>query len=348
MSAIVFNTPGLIDLKSFTHFGLNAKPNSQNPIGYFGTGLKYAIAVLCRKQIPISLYIGESEYQFSSKPGKFRDKEFQFIRMKGRHGLKSWFYTNLPYTTEYGKNWELWQVFRELYSNTIDEGGDTFVYGKDGAEAILLGGSPNETKIVVYGDAFVEEYFKRTDTFLLGGLRARTDDKQDIQVFEEPSPNIYYRGLKVYTLKDKTFLHTYNILRQMELTEDRTMKYAFYLDEYIGKHIAQSHDAKLIHRALTAGSGAWEAKLSYDMVYGEPSPVFKEIMQKLKFRNRPMNASAVGYYGRYVPDPPTLEESLCDNAINLLKGADWEGFTKMAQDYTEDFVGFFEKAKRYS
>ena len=55
---IVHSTPGLIDLRAFTTFGVNSKPNSKNPIGYFGTGLKYAVAVLARHKCPVTVWIG--------------------------------------------------------------------------------------------------------------------------------------------------------------------------------------------------------------------------------------------------------------------------------------------------
>lgn len=35
---VVFKTPGHIPLEAFTTFGINSKPNSLNPIGFFGSG----------------------------------------------------------------------------------------------------------------------------------------------------------------------------------------------------------------------------------------------------------------------------------------------------------------------
>ena len=53
--AVVHVTKGKLDLRSLSTFGLNAKPNTTNPIGYFGTGMKYAIAVLLRKHVSIEM-----------------------------------------------------------------------------------------------------------------------------------------------------------------------------------------------------------------------------------------------------------------------------------------------------
>jgi hypothetical protein len=48
MSAIVvFENPGEIDAAAIRTFGVSVK-EGENPIGFFGTGLKYAIAILLR------------------------------------------------------------------------------------------------------------------------------------------------------------------------------------------------------------------------------------------------------------------------------------------------------------
>ena len=44
---IVFENPGEIDIRSISTFGVSVK-EGDNPIGFFGTGLKYAIVVLLR------------------------------------------------------------------------------------------------------------------------------------------------------------------------------------------------------------------------------------------------------------------------------------------------------------
>lgn len=44
---IIFRNKGVIDPKSITTFGVSSKENP-GAIGFFGTGLKYAIAILLR------------------------------------------------------------------------------------------------------------------------------------------------------------------------------------------------------------------------------------------------------------------------------------------------------------
>ena len=58
--AVAFRTPGLIPIEAFTSTGVNVKIHD-NPIGHFGTGLKYAVAVLLREagaSVPFEIVVG--------------------------------------------------------------------------------------------------------------------------------------------------------------------------------------------------------------------------------------------------------------------------------------------------
>ena len=110
-NVVTFQNKGEMDLRGITTFGVCAK-ETDNPIGYFGTGLKYAIAVLLRENHTITIWCGKKKHKMCIKKSKMRGKEFEFCR---RNRI------DLPFTTELGKNWKLWQAFREIYSNTKDE-----------------------------------------------------------------------------------------------------------------------------------------------------------------------------------------------------------------------------------
>jgi hypothetical protein len=110
---LYFHNPGEIDIRGATIAGLSAK-QGDSPIGFFGTGLKYAIASVLRWQGRISIWSGTEEYKFLARSLDFRGVEFQQIMMNDQP---------LGFTTEYGKTWQPWQIFRELYANALDEGG---------------------------------------------------------------------------------------------------------------------------------------------------------------------------------------------------------------------------------
>ena len=78
MQQVVFKTQGSLDLRAVTTFGINSKPNSQSPIGFFGTGLKYAIAVLVRSGAGITIISDGKKHTFNLIQDTFRDKEFAY------------------------------------------------------------------------------------------------------------------------------------------------------------------------------------------------------------------------------------------------------------------------------
>lgn len=108
-----FYTPNPIPIEALTTFGVSAK-ECDNPIGYFGTGFKYATAVILRAGGRVTVHNGPDTYAFSARPKEIRGQSFNIIHMNDQP---------LSFTTDLGKNWEMWMAFRELYSNTLDEGG---------------------------------------------------------------------------------------------------------------------------------------------------------------------------------------------------------------------------------
>lgn len=295
MSAVVFSTPGLIDIRAFTHFGVTSKPNTSNPIGYFGTGLKYAIAVLCRLGAEPRLWIGRDEYQFYVRPEKFRDREFRMVRMRRRRwSLTRSTHHSLPFTTELGKNWEAWQAFRELEANTRDEDGLTWLAG--GEQEVLDQVQAGHTVFAVDCPAFTEAYHDRAKTFLPEGLSVREDGAR-VQVLDRPSQHIYYRGLRVADVPKPT-LYTYNFLSDQTLTEDRTLKWPHMARAALASHVVTSHDAQFIENVVTAKDQNWEHGLEYDYQSEAPSDEFHSVVAR---RRGAVSSSLMRYYGGWEP-----------------------------------------------
>jgi len=299
---IGFRTPGLIDVRSFTTFGFNSKPMTDNPIGFFGTGLKYAIAVLMRHKIPLVIWIGSDRYEFEPLVEDFRGKEFVAIHMKRSYGLmKRFTKERLPFTTELGKNWELWQAFRELESNTRDEQGETDYIYQDPLK--WEGYQTGRTVILVGDQKFVDVYNERDKVFLdRTTLELRFHDTRNgVEVFNQPSRHVYYRGMRVYDLpKDKVSKYTYNFTRAMDLTEDRTLKYTFYMFMYLANVVIESNDDLFVKAIVGSDKDSFENEFSFDSSYATPSETFKRVMAEKKGHM----AGVSSFYGRYAPSPP--------------------------------------------
>jgi hypothetical protein len=205
MNTLIFHNPGEIDIRGACIAGLSAK-ESKSPIGYFGTGLKYAIASILRWGGEISIYSGNSKYTFEAVDLTFRGQDFKQITMNG---------DALGFTTEYGKDWKPWQVFRELYANARDEGGDVQLrqdvssMSAEGKTHILVRNVPD----------LIETYYNRDEIILpVGKVWAHESDK--VQFTDARSSGLYYRGVRVH---EQACLFTWNFLNQLTLTEDRSL-----------------------------------------------------------------------------------------------------------------------------
>lgn len=292
---IVFDTPGLIDLRAFTLMGVSAKPKSTNPIGYFGTGLKYAVATLVRLGAEPVLWIGQDKYTFFKRSDEFRGAEFEGLSMrKERSGwaLKATI-IDLPYALTYGRNWEAWMAFRELESNTLDEGGSSYQVEADP-------GPPAEgtTRIVVDLSDFDKAWERREEIFLPESSR----EGSGVQVVEGESSALYYRGLKVYKTP-KPCVTTYNFLDHLTLTEDRTLAWEYTARLALGNWLLKQDDEELIERVLTAGSDHWEHGIEFD-ANTPPSRAFHNVAMR-----HPKNMAPAfhGYYARH--DERIVEET---------------------------------------
>lgn len=289
MSCIVFRTPGLIDLRAFTIMGMSSKPNVANPIGYFGTGLKYAMAVLVRLGCEPEVWIGRDRHVFVKSQDSFRGKDFETISIRSmRWGLSRWRTTKLPFTTQYGRNWEPWMAFRELEANTRDEGGTTTHLESSSS---IVQGVDGDTKIVIDLPAFVDAYRERDNIFLPGAGR---DGSATVEVLDGPSEHLYWRGMRVYKLGKPSRL-TYNLISHMDLTEDRTLQHEYYARSTIAQFVVSSNSDHVVENVLTAGSKFWEHGMEFNQ-YTAPGAAFKRVMERLPRR---VFGNAWNYYARY-------------------------------------------------
>ena len=310
---IIFSNPGLIPIEAITTLGVNAKEN-ENPIGYFGTGLKYAIAVLLRENQSITIYRGKDKYTFTKKPTTIRNKLFDLIHMNNQP---------LGWTVDLGKNWELWHAYRELYSNCIDEDGTVEYQQPSHIDEIPT--HENKTLICITGNKFEAVYTNRHKYFLQSQPLTSSP-------FCEIHPSngtsyIYYKGIATKELWPKS-LFSYNITTDMDLTEDRTFKYDFEIDGHLRKTILQLRDRDIITKIAKANALTYESHLPLSSQIDKPSQEFIQIASEILRTNPDQVNEKVAELIRSTlrtnikPEivPPTpYEQSKIQAAINLCK-----------------------------
>ena len=274
---VVFKTKGELSPLAYSVFGISVKEN-ENPIGYFGTGLKYAIAVLLRNGGKIKIYnTDNSIVDFSPTSTVFRETDVQVIKMTTTKGSEV-SATILPYTLELGKKWELWEAYRELACNTIDESGEIFACQKlDGLV------TPGFTQIEIICPKFFEIYQNRRQYILEICQNFLVEDSDKVQVVAIKTSSLYYRNVRVVDLPKPTIM-TYNLITPLELTEDRTVLHSWRADRIILASVVESENSNYIETFLTAPQGSYEADLQFEPELFTPSCIsgkFIEITERL-------------------------------------------------------------------
>lgn len=246
---IYLGNSGLIELDFLRFMGVSVK--SETAIGYFGTGLKFAIATLLRTGHHVLLRRGDERYNFHVRDVTIREQTFQAVYMNDEQ---------LAFTTELGKNWEVWQAFRELYSNMLDEGGSA---GRKIDPS-------HDTVFEVRGAAFETCYDERRSIFVQGQPSFVVDG---LEVYPEPSQYVFYRGVRAMTLNKPT-MWTYNITSKMTLTEDRTLKSAWDVGYHLSTRLPSIDDSNF-HSSLLR-SDCFEQTL--DMQFcASPAAAFTQV-----------------------------------------------------------------------
>lgn len=235
---ILFRNPGLIDLRALTTLGVNAKPGSTNPIGFFGTGAKFAIATLLRLNCTVTLFRCADElerFDFTLKPVEIRGEQFQIVCLNDQE---------LNFTSAFGRKWEAWQAFRELYSNALDENGTT----EQISAQTDWHPEPGETAIIVTGDVIEDAWRKRAETILMTKPLFETPA---CDLHPHSGQGVFYRGIHVFSF-GRHSTYTFNVKRSIELTEDRTAKYPHQIQEAVGEALdfLADHDQRDVCEAI--------------------------------------------------------------------------------------------------
>jgi hypothetical protein len=286
MNTVSFQNKGLIDYLSIRTFGVSAK-DCEDPIGFFGTGLKYAIAILLRKGCSITIYRGTEEIVFTTVTKTIRDKDFEVVCMNGEE---------LGFTLELGKTWKMWQAFRELYCNTLDERGETF------GNAIPL--EDGHTTIVVTGAAFYQEYVHKDRTLLIG----KADHfERSVEIHKKPGGAIHLQGVRVGDF-ERPSIFTYNILSSVDLTEDRTVKNIKQVNERVRQCILRSDNKELIKKFLAAPKDTYESTIDMDW-FETPSDTFMEVLNNTPFKNI-LNSTILAVHKKHSKKPKLVPKSL--------------------------------------
>lgn len=284
---ISFQNPGLIDVRAVKTMGVSVK-ETENPIGYFGTGLKYAIAIILRERGALSIWRGLEEFAFGIIRAEIRGKPVDLVAMNGEE---------LGFTIDLGKNWEPWQAFRELWCNAQDEGG-----------AVTNGrADPREDVTTIHlGQEGIERCFFHLEDYFLTGKPVYHSPY--VSFHDREGKAIFYRQVRVGDIGgERPFRFAPNVIEPLALTEDRTVKSDWDFRVAVARTILWCADEDFIERWLTTGKVYVENAFDLDWDHIKPSQEFLRVAKRLMTdTSRAVNYSAFKVVTRHESELPDV------------------------------------------
>lgn len=238
MNYLKIKNTGEIDPKSLILLGASSKRGDSSKIGMFGSGNKFSLAYLLRNKYEVSIYAGERHIPIELAREDFRDNSYSVVVIDGQ---------KTSITTEFGKDWQLWQAIREIYCNSIDEGGHSLEYvnsisPKAGETHFYI---RNRAEIQSFVGKF-DEYFSEHKKVLFecgdGKIIEKTGDKM----------NLYRKGVRCFDT-EKNSVFDYD-LSEIDIDENRIAKYPWMIPSRIWNLVYQCTDKEVIRQILFASS----------------------------------------------------------------------------------------------
>lgn len=267
---VIHENTGVLDERALFIQAVNVKQNAATAIGFFGTGMKYGVAICARLGWTLIIQPGDgTEHTVQVSTTDFRGKEFIVPQYRGR---------DLPVTIDYGKTWEPWEVYREFHCNAQDEYGRTYVGDIPLAEEGMV-------RFIVVSAEAERIHSERTRYFWQPVSQKKLSDKV-FRSRENPG-TIFYKGVRVGELPYNS-RYSYNIMKPLDLTENRTLGSMWQVNYSITGAISSTEDEAVAEEYLTALKDTYEHNsisldFNEDTVAGKVAiRLYKENPHKLK------------------------------------------------------------------
>ena len=212
---------------------------------------------------------GGESFSFDKRTERIRVDEFDVVTMNGEA---------IGFTTLLGRDWDLWQAYREFYCNALDEGGGV-EQCSDGATC-----GKDETIVCVCGKEFERIYTERYRYFLEGRTPIVHGSLVDVYRRAGSSGMLFLKGVRVSKTHPPA-RYDYDFHGDVDLTEDRTIKYSFQPTNLIQRSVQSSVDEAYIERMVLLDQSHYEGMINYADAYrmgDEHGDVFLDVVGKLR------------------------------------------------------------------
>jgi hypothetical protein len=199
---------GILDIRLVALMGGTTKANDIFKIGQFGTGLKYTLAFLFRKNLHFRIFAGMDEISITLDEEVIREETFEIICINGHR-------TSI--TTRMGADWEAWMIIRELWSNALDEG------GADRSVTMNTYGEAGKTVFYIQIDKHIQAVLDEWQKYFLHGIEPWFESHSFAIYPGGKGRRIYKNGILIDENKDVNAMFAYDI-KYASLNELREFK----------------------------------------------------------------------------------------------------------------------------
>jgi hypothetical protein len=246
-------------------FLMGASTKNETQIGYFGTGIKYALCWFLRNNVDFKIFNGKTEIKVELKKYDLRGEVFDVVYIDGKQ-------TSL--TTRLGRDWTNWYAVREVYCNALDEPNadiklvDDIDDVEDDKTTFFLHLTDELSDIVNNIDKYFS--FQRTPIF-----ECKTG-----RIYERAAKNTitYRKGVMCATHIDKEGVYDYDLF-DIEINEQREAKYAWTVIQDVWRMIYQCDDVNVLRKLLMNVDGTYEGTIDSSMSSTYTSSFAKEAWQ---------------------------------------------------------------------
>lgn len=238
MQYLKIKNSGEMEPQALTLVGASTKRGDNSKIGQFGSGNKYALAYLIRNSHQIEIFAGLNPINISIMVEVFRDISFEVIYVNGE---------KTSITTQMGKDWQLWEALREIYSNSLDEEGSSIQIVDD------IQPKAGETHFYIPITMEVQEFVDHLDKYFVVNRQVLYENSRcKILAKKYEKLNLYRRGIRCYDSYTSS-LYDYD-LPNININESRTITSSMSMVESIWDGIFECTNKKVILNILSSNA----------------------------------------------------------------------------------------------
>jgi hypothetical protein len=278
MKYLRISNQGELNVEALSLLGASTKRGQTNKIGQFGSGNKFALAYLLRNKYEVTIFSGLKEIKVTTNNKVFREHTFDVICFNDNE-------TSI--TTEFGKDWQLWQAIRELYCNALDEGEAQIGYVN------IITPQENTTNIYIKTRPEIVNFISNFDEVFAENKEVlfSCESGTIYQKVGNSNLNLFRRGIKCFE-SDTESIFDYDI-PNIEIDENRLVKYYWQVPSKIWNIIYSCTDKEIIKTILfNCSKNNLIENISSDFASLDVSKVtdeFKEVLQDLSIAPREMS-----------------------------------------------------------